>query len=115
MPVRSANAPVTVKLPVEGSYSSGFDTLPGPAQQAVQATPPAIKTFPLVNSVAVAPFWPATGLPVRVNRPVDGSYNSAVVVVDSPITIGSPPTISTRPSGSRVAVCHTRGTVIRPV
>lgn len=70
------------------------------------AQPPAIKTLPFGNSVAVCPARPWTKSPVVLHVPVVGSYSCAprgVVVV-----VPTPPTTSTRPLGSSVAVCPLR-------
>ena len=50
--------------------------------------------------------------PVTVQVAVSGSYSSAVVVRSVP---SLPPATSTRPSGSRVAVCPARASVIGAV
>src|SRR5689334_12444847 len=64
----------------------------------------------------------AVGAPVAVKVPAAGSYVSAVCIVGStvwPVVIRSelvvPPTTSTLPSASGVAVCHSRGIVMEPV
>src|SRR3954452_23626883 len=65
-------SPVATKLPVEGSKISAVFGVefPSPA-------PPAINTRPSASRVAVCPLRAAVMLPVAVNVPVDGSYNSA--------------------------------------
>src|SRR6266478_4021295 len=64
--------PVGVKIPVAGSYSSALGPLP--------LSPPAIKTIPLFNSVAVW-YWRAVFmLPVGTNIPCCASEVLANVV-----------------------------------
>jgi len=56
-------------------------------------------------------------LPVGVNVPVEGSYNSAVAETLLPLMENEsvPPAINTLPLGSRVAVWFTRCLLILPV
>lgn len=64
--------------------------------------------------------------PVRLKVPLAGSYSSADASELSPLVVAgnilampdrslSPPAMSTRPSGSRVAVCFLRGIVNDPL
>src|SRR6476619_3232481 len=51
--------------------------------------------------------------PVARNVGVAGSYISALARIDA--SLEAPPAISARPSGSKVAECCDRGTVMLPV
>lgn len=61
--------PVKVKVPVAGLYSSA-DARP---LMQLEVQPPAIRTFPLFRSVAVACARAVFKLPVAVAVPVVGS------------------------------------------
>ena len=63
--------------------------------------PPATSTLPLRSNVAVWPSRTMVMLPVAVQDPLLGSYNSAEV---NPPLAPSPPATSTLPSSSSVAV-----------
>ena len=69
------------------------------------SVPPATRTLPSASSVAVWPKRPVIKLPVPVQVPLVGSYTSAEAkargVASGPL---SPPTTSTLPSSSSVAV-----------
>jgi hypothetical protein len=86
--------PVAVKVPVAGLYSSAL------ARSEV-LVPPATRTIPFCNSVAVWYTRAVVMLPVAVNVPVDGSYSSAVDWLPPDAV---PPVIKTMPFCSRVAV-----------
>jgi hypothetical protein len=61
-------APVALNVPDAGSYNSAVAC----------EEPPAIRTFPLGNSVAVCQDRGIAMEPVGVKLPVVGSYNSAL-------------------------------------
>src|SRR6266511_4300367 len=74
--------------------------------------PPATRTVPSDSSVAV---WRQRGtfmLAAGLQRPVDGSYSSALAVT---VPYALPPTASTRPSGSNVPVAFPRPSARPPV
>src|SRR5262245_2531698 len=97
-PARAVFRPaVLLHVPVFGSYSSTL---------LDEEPPPATNTFPLNSSVAV-PLPALVRLPVKLQTPVDGSYNSAVS--KSVSSLESPAAAKTFPSGSSVAVGEYRG------
>ncbi len=65
--------------------------------------PPATSTLPLLSNVAVWLERAVVMLPVRVNVPVVGSYNS-LVAIGMPLPLPLPPATSTLPLLSNVAV-----------
>ena len=74
--------------------------------------PPATRTVPSDSSVAV---WRQRGtfmLAAGLQRPVDGSYSSAVAVI---VPLALPPTASTRPSRNSVPVAFPRPSAMLPV
>src|SRR2546428_6151674 len=81
--------PVTLQVPVAGSYSSEGATLP------------ATITSPVLSRVAVWPERPAVMLPVLLHVPEAGSYNSQE---RPPVPVPVPPATRTLPLESRVAV-----------
>src|SRR5579883_2177487 len=93
--------PMLVNISVAGSYTSAS------AGQAYSSLP-ATRTLPLVSRVAVlvssnqqpeSPH-PTFGPPVLLNELLTGSYICAMPLVHPDVQ----PVMSTRPSGSRVAV-----------
>src|SRR5207302_1626711 len=99
--------PVTLNVPVDGSYTSALAVSPA------GAAPPATRTFPLLSSVAVSPLRATAMLPVALNVSVDGSYSSALVNPTSPMLF-VPPRIRTFPLFSSVALAPARLIVIFP-
>src|SRR5579872_88413 len=72
-------APVAAKVPVAGSYNSGpIETSP-----ESETIPPAIKTFPLVKSIAACPARGVVILPVGENVPVDCASAPGVMTRES--------------------------------
>src|SRR6266542_1216641 len=93
---------------VAGSYSSAELAVPG------SSPPPATRTLPSGSSVAV---WSARGramLAAADQLFVAGSYSWAEALEMDPPTAFSPPTTSTFPSGSSVAVWSARGNTMSP-
>jgi hypothetical protein len=68
-------------------------------------------TLPLGNKVAVCTL-PFVTLPVAVNVPEAGSYNSALDKKPKPL---KPPVTKTLPLGNKVAVCDLRLVAMLPV
>ncbi len=102
--------PVAVNLLVAGSYISAVATHAGPGGEAC---PPAIRTVPLLSTVAVASSCYAVMDPVGEKVPVAGLYNSALVsTVELPC---SPPAIKTVPSLSRAVTGPYLTVVILPL
>src|SRR5579872_7315427 len=89
--------PVGLKSPVAGSYNSAV------ARPVKPFDPPAMRTFPLFNNVAVFPPRGVLIAPVAANVPVAGSYNSAVAR-GTELLPSLPPVMRTLPSFSNVAV-----------
>ena len=63
--------------------------------------PPGSRTIPLGSKVAVSSSRAVLGLPVGVQVPLGGSYNSALA---RGAVTPNPPATSTIPLGSKVAV-----------
>ena len=98
--------PVSFQVPEAGSYNCALARIPGP-------TPPATSTFPFASNVAVCNDrmfdgefvgYPVMFVmdPVGSQVPVAGSYSSALP--SEFWLLSAPPTTSTRPSSSRLAV-----------
>src|SRR5687767_6469782 len=85
--------PVTVHVPVTGSYSSALRSAP---------TPPTTNTFPLANSTAECPQRDRCRLPVVAHVSETGSKSSALVKGFPPLS--RPPVTNTFPLVSKVAV-----------
>ena len=108
-----------VKLPRGVEIAGGR---PGPAKRIVQfrgcegnallPLPAATSTFPPGNKVAVCSSRAVLRLPVNVQVPVAGSYNSALARLPLPKL---PPATSTLPLASNVAVCRKRPVLRLPV
>ncbi len=75
----------------------------GRARMPLSLLPPATSTLPLLSNVAVWLERAVVMLPVRVNVPVVGSYNS-LVAIGMPLPLPLPPATSTLPLLSNVAV-----------
>ena len=72
-----------------------------------------MSTSPLPNNVAVGDCLATARLPVAVNVPVAGSYNSALARY--PVAPPSPSVTSTFPLGNNVAVVASATTFMLPV
>ena len=94
------NEPVGVNLPVAGSYSS-HEARMKLAPLAAGACPPTTRTRPSDSSVELCSMRSVLIAPVALNLPVAGLYSSGELTAQWPLL---PPTISTRPSFSSVAV-----------
>ncbi len=97
--------PALLQPAVAGSYTSAVASVEIVPSE-LSTTPPAIKTLPSDNKVAVWFRRATLRLPVALQFPVFGSHNSAVArsVWMPPFKTSSPPTMRTFPSPSRVAV-----------
>jgi hypothetical protein len=87
---------VAVQVPLAGPYRSTLGAPPSPRL-------PATRTVPSCSNVAV---WSTRGvlrLPVVVQVPLAGSYSSALAKKSS-LGLSTPPTTSTLPFWSSVAV-----------
>ena len=93
-----AMLPVTVHIPVAGSYSSAVAVA-----KALKTPPPATSTSPFASNVAVWCTRAVAMLPVAVHILVVGSYCSAVAVMKEAL-LTPPPATSTSPFGNNVAV-----------
>src|SRR5438874_1626239 len=91
--------PVTVHIPVAGSYSSAL------AKTSLLLSPPATSTCPFGSNVAVCMRRSVVMLRVAVHTPVAGSYSSALA---KSLLLFRPPATSTCPFGSNVAVWSQR-------
>jgi hypothetical protein len=100
---------VAVKVPVVGLYSSALARL-----QPLPQNPPAIKTWPLGRSVAVAAARGVVIEPVALNVPVMGLYSSALARTTTPEG-STPPATKTWPLVRSVAVEASRAVVMEPV
>jgi len=98
--------PVGVHRPVSGSYSSALEV-------AVVFWPPATRTLPLGNKVAVCSRREVIIESVGVHVPVPGSYNSALAVTLPEASM--PPVTRTCPLFSSVAVAMKRAVLMLPV
>src|SRR6266545_2920435 len=103
-----ASEPVTVHVPVAGSYSSAVDN----AEPVLRLWPPATSTFPLGSNVAVCVVRNVVNAPLAVQVPVAGLYSSELVRRTVPL---KPPTTRTVPLGSNVAECPARAPLSAPV
>src|SRR5205823_1230797 len=93
--------PVTLHVPVAGSYSSAV------LRALLTRKPPVIRTLPLDSSVAVWLLRAVLSVPVPVHVPVIGSYNSALLTSAQVCGGGpqlKPPATNTLPFGNSVAV-----------
>src|SRR5450756_1874813 len=112
--------PVAVQDPLLGSYSSAEASALLLPVTLLLSVPPATRTLPSGSSVAVW-NWRGVGmLPVAVQDPLFGSYSSAEASGGLPPPVSPPgtavpPTTSTLPSGSSVAVWNMRGVTMFPV
>src|SRR4051794_11754543 len=109
---------VTIRLPAPTKPDPGtkrsIEAIAGRLLLA-SVVPPTSNTDPSGCAVAV---WRNRGLsvlPALVNCPVDGSNSSGVRSRAWELKVGTPPTISTRPSPVAVAVCEARPVAIGPV
>src|SRR6266481_4651072 len=97
--------PVTLQLPVVGSYSSAL-------VRKTPLYPPATSTLPLGSNVAVCCRRAVLRLPLASHVPLAASYSSALVLGLK--LLSSPPATSTLPLGSNVAVCPSRAVLRLP-
>ena len=100
--------PVTLQLPVAGSYSSALAV-------GSMISAPAATDRPLVSTVAVCKSRAVLRLPVKVQVPLVGSYSSALAIGGEGKVISSPPATSTMPLGNNVAVFADRPLFRLPV
>jgi hypothetical protein len=95
--------PVDENVPVAGSYSSAV-MHEYVSVETLQHTPPDTRTCPDGKSVAVCENLAIARGPVEAKVPLAGSYSSAL---DSSLLLSlldCPPTMSTLPESSNVAV-----------
>ncbi|RKH94467.1 hypothetical protein D7Y15_42720 [Corallococcus sp. AB030] len=90
--------PAALHCRVAGSYTS---ELASAAVAALPYMPPVTSTLPVLSRVAECSSLAVPSAPVALHCPVPGSYSSAVA--SSPLLL-RPPTTSTLPEGSSVAV-----------
>src|ERR1700722_11234930 len=100
------SVPVVLHVPLTGSYNSPVAarvcvTWPPPL---TTCNPPATKTFPLINIVAVCSCLAVASAPFVVHKPVAGSYNSEIAIE---FVVSYPPATSNLPLDNNVVVCAT--------
>src|SRR5258705_3334369 len=99
---RTKNRGSSIELSAEPYNSELLKVVKPPP---LKLSPPAMRTVPFGNNVAVCHWRAILRLGVRLHVPVDGSYNSAILREEfEALFVLDPPAARTLPSGSSVAV-----------